>query len=119
MPSVQSFRLAIALRTHARRGSPLDSRRDRRTLGDIARKPDVILRRWRDLFFVRVEVKSGVKFRLAGEQVLHTRLVVEGLVGLRLIIGEDVQKPLRTLDGSYRTGAIPIELEYIPMRPLN
>ena len=69
--------------------------------------------------FVFVEVKRGIEFRLAGEQVFHPRLVIEGLVGLRLIIGEDVQKPLRTLDGSYRTGAIPIELEYIPMRPLN
>jgi hypothetical protein len=57
-------------------------------LKDITRKLHVTLRRWRDLSFVLIEVKRGIELRLAREQVLRSRFVIEGLVGLRLIIGE-------------------------------
>ena len=56
--------------------------------GDVARKPDVILGRWRELGFVLVEVERGVEFGLAHGQFCHSRFVIEGLVGSRLIIGE-------------------------------
>ena len=35
-----------------------------------------------------VEVERGVELRLAHEQFFHTGFVIEGLVGLRLIVGE-------------------------------
>jgi pimeloyl-ACP methyl ester carboxylesterase len=34
--------------------------------------------------------EGGVELRLAGEQVLHARFVIEGPVGLRLIIGQSL-----------------------------
>jgi hypothetical protein len=40
------------------------------------------------LCFVLVEVKRDVELRLARERFRHTRFVIEGLVGLRLKIGE-------------------------------
>ena len=46
---------------------------------------DLIIRRWRDLGFVLVEIKRGVELRLAREQVFQPRFVIEGPVGLRLI----------------------------------
>jgi hypothetical protein len=57
-------------------------------LENVAPQPDVILRRWGDLGFVLVEIEGGVELRLAHAQFFHARFVVEGLVGLRLIIGE-------------------------------
>ncbi len=53
------------LRAHARRGIPLASRRDWRSLKNATCKTDVILCRWRDLRFVLVEVERGVELRLA------------------------------------------------------
>jgi integrase len=54
------------------------------------------------LRFVFVEVKRGVELGLAQDQVLHARFVVEGLVGLRLIIGERLLQTGATLRGSDR-----------------
>jgi hypothetical protein len=67
----------------------------RRPTDSSPRKPDVILCRYCYLFFVLVEIEGGVEFRLAGEQVLHTRFMIEGLVGLRLIIGQYRWKVVR------------------------
>ena len=41
-----------------------------------------------DLPFVLIEIERGVQFRLAREQFLYARFVIEGLVGLGLVIGE-------------------------------
>jgi hypothetical protein len=54
-------------------------------LESTARSVDVILRRWRDLGFVLVEIERGVELRLAREQVFQPSFVIERLVGLRLI----------------------------------
>jgi hypothetical protein len=57
-------------------------------LKNITHNPNVILRRWRDLRFILVEIERGIELRLAQEQVLHARFVIERLVRLRLIVGE-------------------------------
>ena len=54
----------------------------------VTRSRDVILGRLRDLCFVLVEIEGGIELRLAHEEFFQPRFVVEGLVGLRLIIGE-------------------------------
>jgi hypothetical protein len=42
----------------------------------------------RDLIVALVEIECGVELRLAHEQFFHTGFVIEGLVGLRLKVGE-------------------------------
>ena len=56
---------------HARSTIPLDSGRDGRTFGDIPRKPDVILCRWRDLLFVLVEISAALSFAWRASRSLN------------------------------------------------
>ena len=49
-------------RTHARSGIPLDSWNDWRTTGNITRKPDVVLRRRRDLFSFLSRSSAALNF---------------------------------------------------------
>jgi hypothetical protein len=66
-------------------------------LEHVALGLDVVLRGRGDLAFILVEIERGVELRLPREQVLYTRLVLERLIGLLPVIGEDAQKAARRL----------------------
>jgi hypothetical protein len=60
---------------------------------NVPSKRDAILKRWRNLFLVLIEIKGGVELRLAEEQFFHPSFVIERLVGLGLILGEGSDDP--------------------------
>ena len=62
---------------------------------NVTHNPNFILGVLRDLIVVLIKVKRSVELRLAHEQVLHARFVIEGLVGLCLIIGEGFPEATR------------------------
>jgi hypothetical protein len=75
-------------RAHRGRRGVSESWQRHRLLDNFDLGLDIDLARGRDLRIVLIQVERGVKFRLANEQFLHARFVIERLVGLRLIIVE-------------------------------